>query len=257
MALHVAARARDRLGRLRHRWFPRASAKGNEELGFWLRQWDPQLRDGRLTGPDTLALSGDDRVAGTYLERRWQQARAEVRRVLAEAELPDDFFDGKVVLDVGSGPLGFPDACPAAVSLAVEPLTHRFAEAGLLLDSHAVYLATGVEDIPLRAGSVDVVVSRNNLDHVDDPRRALAEIRRVLRPGGTFVLNVDVEHTPTPSEPHTLRVAELREWLAPLSIELERHWDHPHGADGHAVVIVARLPATAGPTDPERGSGRA
>ena len=233
---------RHHLGRLRHRWMPPKDAKAADELAFWIERWEPELRGGRLTGPDTLELSGDAEVAATYEERRWQQARAEVRRVLEESGLPEGFFDGKVVLDIGSGPLGFPDACPARVSIAVEPLTHRFAEAGLLLDSPAVYLNAGAEDVPLKSGSVDVVCSRNNLDHVDDPLAVLAEVKRLLRPGGTFVLNVDVEHTPTPSEPHTLRTEDLRTWLAPLRIEREEHWDHPHGADGHAVVIVATAP---------------
>ncbi|MDQ4131486.1 MAG: class I SAM-dependent methyltransferase [Actinomycetota bacterium] len=238
----AAAAVRHHLGLLRHRWIPPASAKADHELAFWTERWEPQLRAGQLTGPDTLELSGDELVADTYEGRRRQQARAEVRRVLREAELPDDFFDGKTVLDIGSGALGFPDACPAAVSISVEPLTHRYAAAGLLLDSDAVYLAVGAEDIPLRSQSVDVVVSRNNLDHVDDPQAVLSEVKRLLRPGGAFVLNVDVDHTPTPSEPHRLPVAELRHWLAPLRIASERHWDHPHGADGHAVVIVAHAP---------------
>ena len=235
------AALRKRLGALRHRWFPRASLKGDTELAWWLEVWDPQLRAGHLTGPDTLELSGEGSVAATYEERRWQQARAEVRRVLREAGIEDgDFFAGKVVADIGPGPLGFPDACPARHSIGIEPLAQRFADAGLLLrDSEATYLTCGAESMPLLSGSVDVVISRNNLDHVDDPARALREIDRVLRPGGTLVINVDVDHTPTPSEPHTLAVADLRGWLAGYSIVREDHWDHPHGYDGHAVVIVA------------------
>jgi SAM-dependent methyltransferase len=235
---------RHRLGTLRHRLLPPPDAKAADELFFWRERWEPRLRAGELTGPDTLALSGDAEVADTYEGRRWQQARAEVARVLREAAIDDPgFFADKVVLDIGSGPLGFPDACPAAVSIAVEPLTRRFADAGLLLDSHAVYLDVGAESIPLRSASVDVVVSRNNLDHVDDPRAVLAEVKRLLRPRGWLILNVDVDHTPTPSEPHTLSVGDLRAWLAPLEVQREDHWDHPHGADGHAVVFVARAPA--------------
>lgn len=243
MSPQPVAAARDRLGRLRHRLLPPAGSKGEHELAFWVNHWDRQLRDGGLFGVDALELSGDDAVADTYEGRRWQQAHAEVRRVAHEAGLPDDAFDGKVVLDIGSGPLGFPDACPAAVSISVEPLAKVFADAGLLLDSQAVYLSVGAEDIPLRSKSVDIVISRNNLDHVDDPQAVIAEVQRLLRPGGIFILNTDVEHTPTPAEPHSLSTAELRAWLAPLVIEREEHWDQPHGADGHAVVFVARAPS--------------
>ena len=241
----LVSRLRHHLGVLRWRYAPPAGAKGTEELHWWQTRWDPAIREGGLQGPDTLELSGDAEIAGTYEGRRWQQARAEVRRVLREAEIDEDaFFARKVVLDIGSGPLGFPDAVAeqAAVSVSVEPLAERFAEAGLLLDSNAVYLNCGAERMPLRSSSVDVVVSRNNLDHVDDPVAVLAEVKRVLRPGGTFILNVDVDHTPTVTEPHTIDLARLHTWLAPLAIERERAWDHAHGHDGHAVVVVARKP---------------
>ena len=84
------------------------------------------------------------------------------------------FFDGKVVLDIGPGPLGFPDACPARTSIGVEPLAEALRDAGLLLeDSPAIYLPVGAEAIPLVSQSVDVIQARNSLDHVDDPSAVL------------------------------------------------------------------------------------
>jgi SAM-dependent methyltransferase len=44
------------------------------------------------------------------------------------------------------------------------------------------------DSIPLPDTSVDVVVSYDVLEHVDDPRRSMQEIRRVLRPGGKVLL---------------------------------------------------------------------
>ena len=43
------------------------------------------------------------------------------------------------------------------------------------------------EDLPLADGSVDAVVATLVLCSVDDPDRALAEARRVLRPGGRLL----------------------------------------------------------------------
>lgn len=44
------------------------------------------------------------------------------------------------------------------------------------------------KSIPLPASSVDLVVSLQVLEHVQDPRKVLAEVWRVLRPGGRFYL---------------------------------------------------------------------
>lgn len=44
------------------------------------------------------------------------------------------------------------------------------------------------EEVPLPATSVDLVVSLQVLEHVRDPKKVLAEVWRVLRPGGCFYL---------------------------------------------------------------------
>src|SRR5947209_15634379 len=128
---------------------------------------------------------------------------AMIVRVLREAANDDPaFFYDTVVVDIGPGPLGFPDACPARLCIGVDPLARRFAEHGLLLpDSKALYLATGGERIPLLSEGVDVVLARNSLDFVDDPDAVLREAGRILRPGGTLIVLFDVDSSPSPGEP--------------------------------------------------------
>ena len=188
-------------------------------------------------------IPGDD-VAETYEGRRWQIARAEVRRVLDEAGIDDpDFFAGKVVMDIGPGPLGFPDACPARLAIGIEPLADRFRAEGLLLESDALYLATGAESLPLVSDSVDVVLTRNSLDHVASPVAVMDEIARVLRPGGTLILSVDVDHPATETEPHTFTRNDVRALLGPLEPVSEQVRDEAHGGGGgRRVVVVARRP---------------
>ena len=227
--------------RLRQRFRDPIAVKHAAELRWWLEEWEPVLRDGGFHPGDALELLDGEEPAPTYVGRRWQQARAEVRRVLREADIADQhFFDGKVVVDVGPGPLGFPDACPARVSIGVEPLADLYREHGLLLEeSDARYLAVGAEGVPLETGSVDVVVARNSLDHVDDPGAVLREAQRLLRPGGTLILNFDVGHAPTAAEPHTLTRETVRAALAEMTIERERASARAHGHGGEVVVLVA------------------
>ncbi len=47
-----------------------------------------------------------------------------------------------------------------------------------------------VQDIPLPASSVDVIICNHLLEHVEDDRRALSELYRILRPGGWGILLV-------------------------------------------------------------------
>ena len=230
--------------RLRQRFRDPIAVKHAAELRWWLEEWEPVLRGGGFSPGDALDLLDGEEPAPTYTGRRWQQARAEVRRVLREAGIADErFFDGKVVVDIGPGPLGFPDACPARVSIGVEPLADVFRELGVLLEgSDARDLAVGAEDVPLDSDSVDVVVARNSLDHVDDPDAVLREARRLLRPGGTLILNFDVGHAPTEAEPHTLTQEAIRAALADMTIEREQTSARAHGHEGEVVVMVATRP---------------
>jgi SAM-dependent methyltransferase len=214
-------------------------------LAWWLEEWDPVVRAGGFNPGDVPAFIPGEDVEETYEGRRRQIARAEVRRVAAEAgSTEDELFAERVVVDVGPGPLGFPDACPARVSIGVEPLAERFREHGLLLDdSHAVYLAAGAESIPLVSASVDVVVTRNSLDHVTSPAEVTAEVARILRPGGTLLVSVDVDHPATATEPHSLTLDGVRELLAAFEIEREDVRDEAHGGGGgRRVAIRARKP---------------
>jgi len=54
----------------------------------------------------------------------------------------------------------------------------------------AVDLVCDAAELPLDDASVDVVLNVSVLEHVPDPARILAEIRRVLRPGGRVYTDV-------------------------------------------------------------------
>jgi ubiquinone/menaquinone biosynthesis C-methylase UbiE len=119
------------------------------------------------------------------------------------------------------------------------------------------YVCSGAEDIPFSDGHFDVVTSLNSLDHVDDVTAAVREIARVVRPGGMFLLEVEVGHDPTPTEPISIWfdiLDELRQWFDVVTeSRFEMPADHfvhaawwkavpfDEAAGRHAGVLVARL----------------
>lgn len=117
-------------------------------------------------------------------------------RVLAPAE--------GTLLVLGMGPGRDLEHVPDAVSrvIAVEPSAsmrraaagrvRELAERGIDVD----VVDARAESLPLAASSVDSVLVAYVLCSVDDPARALAEIRRVLRPGGALCV---LEHVRAPA----------------------------------------------------------
>ena len=102
-------------------------------------------------------------------------------------------FDGPaVIIDVGCG-----DGAALAVAAAHNP-AHRFAgidwSGDALRSAHALgltVLRAGVTapGLPVADGTADVVIMSELIEHLVDPDGAVAEVRRVLRPGGSLLLS--------------------------------------------------------------------
>ena len=141
-----------------------------------------------------------------HLAMRQKQLLPFRRRVIGEAE-------GRILeIGVGSG-LNLPlygSAARAVIGIEPSPELLRMARqraAGISVPVE--FLETSAEAIPLDAGSVDAVVTTWTLCTIPDAPRALAEVRRVLKPGGALLF---VEHGRAP-EPG---VARWQDRLDPL-----------------------------------------
>jgi SAM-dependent methyltransferase len=71
------------------------------------------------------------------------------------------------------------------------------------LDAHGVDVAADITALPFDDASFDAVLCSHVLEHVEDDRAAMAELARVLRPGGWLVVLVpiDLNRTHTYEDP--------------------------------------------------------
>jgi SAM-dependent methyltransferase len=144
------------------------------------------------------------------------------------------------VLDVGCGTGLFWSTLPQPldeVHLTLADVSHSMIETSLIAAGGRVAHVRGVEanvqNLPFGDSSFDVVVANHMLYHASDPKRALDEIRRVLRPKGLLVAStIGREHLTELARIEravftVMRTRILGDIFGPVSgmALLEQHWD--------------------------------
>ena len=139
--------------------------------------------------------------------------------------LDDSFYTGKRILDIGCGPRGSLEwADMAAERVGIDPLVESYK--ALAIDKHKMrYIKTGAENILFEDEYFDVVSSFNSLDQVDNIDQAIAEIIRVIAPGGFFLLITDVNHAPTKREPLEFSWDIVSKFNSNLKLVEEKHFE--------------------------------
>ena len=153
---------------------------------------------------------GDSFFAMTYDRMMGKTEEAGLRdmrkRLLADAK-------GRV-LEIGGGTgANLPWYGPEVESLTMTepspPMVRRLERRRTGLGATATVLRAPAEDLPFESGTFDVAVSTLVLCGVDDQPRALRELRRVLRPGGTLLF---FEHLRA-QDPKLARQQDKMNWL--------------------------------------------
>lgn len=129
----------------------------------------------------------------------YDNVQAVSRRVFTAWQHPTDWLNirpGGIALDVGCGPGPVTASLaravgPGGLALGIDISEPMLARAvGAHSGPQTGFLRADAQRLPLRDATVDAVVSIAALQLVPDPAAALAEMGRVLRPGGRLAVMV-------------------------------------------------------------------
>jgi SAM-dependent methyltransferase len=169
------------------------------------------------------------------------------------------------VLEVGSGATGYIFHLGLKNAVGVDPLADHCRKLFPLWQSGTETLAAPGEALPFGDGSFDIVICDNVVDHAENPHGIVAEIIRVLKPGGLLYFTVHVHHPVyhlastayglwrslrlppevTPFADHTVHLtpSSARKLLAgqPVSLEHEAYIDEARQRARHLGDRLKRL----------------
>ena len=149
-------------------------------------------------------------VAENYSTSAVHAAGEDLAQLVAAAALTG----GETVLDAGSGAghTALAVAPHAATVVSVDLAAAMLAQGQRLAAergiTNVVFAVGDVEALDFADASFDVIVSRYSAHHWPHPTRALAEFRRLLRPGGRFLLS-DIVSLPDATFDTHLQAIEL------------------------------------------------
>ncbi|MFJ6619572.1 methyltransferase domain-containing protein [Kitasatospora sp. NPDC091335] len=164
------------------------------------------------------------------------------------AELAGPPEPGQVVVDLGcgTGPTlrAVSRIAPRASLIGIDRSAESLHQVHAALAGHKGQMATIVADLcdrlPCSDESVDVVLSYNTIECLPDPQEMLAEVARVLRPGGRAV----IAHVDFDSMVIAGADAELDRRVCHAFADDAQSWmDHADGRIGRKLgLLLARSP---------------
>jgi SAM-dependent methyltransferase len=159
-------------------WRARARARRAERA--LQRQLDYQRRK-------AAALDGKEQAVVASMVTRAAAVRARIEAVRA---IPDEAR----ALEVGSGAHGLIFCFAGSGGVGVDPLADHYAALFPAWQGRARTVAAYGEALPFADSEFDLVLCDNVVDHAERPDRIVAEMARVLKPGGLLYFTVNVHH---------------------------------------------------------------
>lgn len=161
-----------------------------------IRAWWGDLYE-QLYGPTDRALDGPKLEA--LLDQTEQLFR--LRDMTAVVEMPLSQLAGKSVLEIGPG--GGAHSClfkrygasVTAVDITPQRAISTAFKLSLISGGEGRAYNADAENLPFRDASFDIVYSNGVLHHSEDTDKTIAEVLRVLKPGGKAVLMLYARHS--------------------------------------------------------------
>jgi SAM-dependent methyltransferase len=116
------------------------------------------------------------------------------RRVRETLEQFASIGEDARVIEVGSGAHGLIFYFCARHAIGVDPLAVDYRNLFPRWQNVATTIAAVGEQLPFRDRSFDVVLCDNVVDHAESPQKIVAELTRILKPGGLLYFTVNIHH---------------------------------------------------------------
>ena len=193
--------------------FPIPAEHGSESSAITLDHLPPAAQRNGNGSTVVLPATGERLVPGALADRLFREHEA--RYVFAGR-----FVEGKRVLDVacGSG-MGTKYLSTAGAStsigLDINPAAVSFAKG---LYGQCKFGQCDVTKLCIADASIDVVVSFETIEHIEDQPKFLKECHRVLKPGGILVCSTPNQTLTkwTPKNPFHVRELTIEEFASTL-----------------------------------------
>lgn len=196
------------LKRIGARLSPKPDNKYSAEERFWIEELSNYLRwyEGEIETHYGVQHPSEEAKVDAYNEQvsailTWFEQHQKPK-YLVDLRLDANSFEGKRVLDIGSGPMPSASGFNDIDLYCLDPLLVDYMKIGFPIHvyENVKFVQGYSENIPTKDNFFDVVLSVNAIDHVDDLEKTASEIRRVLKPNGALCMHVHY-HKPKETEP--------------------------------------------------------
>ena len=143
-----------------------------------------------------LPAEAYDLAAPYYDTWSWQTFWREHELPLIRAEIEALGREAGALIDLGCGTGYYLVQLTPSFSRSVGvDISDGMLAVAVASNPRVEFLKADLTDIPFDDGSFDVVLSCRAMTHLSDPRKAISEIARMLRPGGIAIIT-NIDHGP-------------------------------------------------------------